>query len=49
MSNICNPLQSLINKHLNIFYLDENAKEVFISGPMVAFHSRRKLSSYLVD
>ena len=47
-----NPLlksfQSLINKHLNILYLDENTKEVFIPGPMVTFHSSRKLSSYLV-
>ena len=40
--------QSLINKHLNILYLDENAKEVFMPGPMVTFHSIRKLSSYLV-
>ena len=28
--------QSLINKHLNILYLDENTKEVFMSWPMVA-------------
>ena len=40
--------QSLINKHLNILYLDENAKEVFMPGPMVTFRSRRKLSNYLV-
>ena len=40
--------QSLINKHLNILYLDENAKEVFMPGPMVTFRSSRKLSSYLV-
>ena len=39
---------SLINKHLNILYLDKNAKEVFMPGPMVTFRSRRKLSSYLV-
>ena len=48
----CHPLlksfQSLINKHLNILYLDENAKEVFMPGPMVTFRSSRKLSSYLV-
>ena len=41
-------LQSLINKHLNILYLDESAKEVFMPGPMVTFCSSRKLSSYLV-
>ena len=40
--------QSLINKHLNILNLDENAKEVFMPGPMVTFRSSRKLSSYLV-
>ena len=42
------PFQSLINRHLNILYLDENAKEVFMPGPMVTFRSSRKLSSYLV-
>ena len=41
-------LQSLINKHLNILYLGENAKKVFILGPMVTFRSCRKLSSYVV-
>ena len=41
-------LQSLINKHLNILYLDENSKEVFMPGPMLIFRSSRKLSSYLV-
>ena len=40
--------QSLINKHLNILYLDENAKEVFMPGTIVTFRSSRKLSSYLV-
>ena len=40
--------QGLINKHLNILYLDENVKEDFMPGPMVAFRSSRKLSSYLV-
>ena len=40
--------QSLINNHLNILYLDENSKEVFMPGPMVTFRSSRKLSSYLV-
>ena len=40
--------QSLINKHLNILYLDENAKEIFMPGSMVTFRSSRKLSSYLV-
>ena len=40
--------QSLINKHLNILYPDENAKEVFMPGPMVTFRSSRKPSSYLV-
>ena len=40
--------QNLINKHLNVLYLDENAKEVFMPGHMVAFRSSRKLRSYLV-
>ena len=40
--------QSLINNHLNILYLDENSKEVFMPGPMVTFRSSGKLSSYLV-
>ena len=40
--------QSLINNHLNILYLDENSKEVFMPGLMVIFRSSRKLSSYLV-
>ena len=40
--------QSLINKHLNILCLDENAKKVFMPVPMVTFCSSRKLSSYLV-
>ena len=40
--------KSLINKRLNILYLDENAKEVFMTGPKVIFCSCRKLSSYLL-
>ena len=40
--------QSLINNHFNIFYLNENSKDVFMPGPMVTFRSGRKLSSYLV-
>ena len=40
--------QSLINKHFNISYLDENAKDVFMPGPIITFPSSRKLSSYLV-
>ena len=40
--------QSVVNKHLNILCLDENAKEVFMPGPMATFPSSRKLSSYLV-
>ena len=40
--------QSLINKYLNILYLDENAEEIFMPGPMVTFRSSGKLSSYLV-
>ena len=42
-----NPLlksfQSLINKHLNILNIDQNAKEVFMTGPVVRFHSSRVL------
>ena len=40
--------QSLINKHFNNLYLDENAKDVFMPGSMVTFPSSRKLCSYLV-
>ena len=40
--------QSLVNNHLNILYLDENSKEIFMPGPMVTFRSSRKLNSYLV-
>ena len=40
--------QSLINKYLNILYVDENATEVFMPGPMVVFCISRKLGSYLV-
>ena len=40
-------LQLLINKHLNILYLDKNAKEVFLPGPMETFRSSRKLIRYL--
>ena len=32
--------QSLINKHLNVLCPDENAKEVFMPGPMVTFLKR---------
>ena len=31
-----------------ILYIDKNAKKVFMPGPMVAFRSSGKLSSYLV-
>ena len=41
-------VQRFINKHLNYLYLDENAKEVFMPGPMVTFRRSRRLSSYLV-
>lgn len=41
-------LRSMIFKHSNILHLDESAKAVFMAGPMVAFCSSRKLSSYLV-
>ena len=40
--------QNLINKHLNILCLHENAKEIFTPEPMVTFCSSRKLSSCLV-
>ena len=33
---------------MNILYLDENAEEVFMPGPMVIFRRSKKLSSYLV-
>ena len=33
---------SLINKHLNIFYLDKNGKKNFMSEQRVTFCSREK-------
>ena len=38
----------LLNKHLHILYMDQEAKIVFAPGPMATFCSAHKLSSYLV-
>ena len=38
----------IVNKKLNLLYMDEEVKKVFSPGPMISFRSARKVSSYLV-
>ena len=38
-------LQSIINKHLYLLYINNEVKRVFTSKPMVSFRSSRKISS----
>ena len=38
----------MLNKHLHILYIDQEAKNVFTPGPMATFCSACNLSSYLV-
>ena len=38
----------LLNKHLHIFYMDQETKNVFTHGPMATFRSTRRFRSYLV-
>ena len=38
----------LINKNLNLVYIDNKVKNVFTPKPMISFCSTRKMSSYLV-
>ena len=38
----------LLNKHLHIFYMDQETKNVFTPGPMATFCSTRRFSTYLV-
>ena len=38
----------VLNKHLHIFYMDQETKNVFTPGPMATFCSTRRFSTYLV-
>ena len=38
----------IINKNLNLLYMDDEVKKVFTPKPMISFRSARKLGSYLV-
>ena len=38
----------IINKNLNLPYMDNKVKKAFTPKPMISFHSARKMSSYLV-
>ena len=39
---------NIIHKNLYLLYVDQEAKRVFMPGPMITFLSSRKHSSYLV-
>ena len=41
-------LSNIIRSNLNWLYAYDEVKNLFSPGPMVSFHSTRKLSSYLV-
>ena len=38
----------IINKNVNLLYMDSEVKKVFTPKPMISFRSARKMSSYLV-
>ena len=38
----------VINKNLNLLYMDNEVKKVFTPWPMISFGSARKLNSYIV-
>ena len=46
--SILKNIGNIIRKKLNLLYMNEKAKKVFTCGPMISFHSARKLSSCLV-
>ena len=41
-------MKKVINKYLDLLYMDNEVKRVFTSKLMISFRSARKLSSYLV-
>ena len=41
-------MDKIINKNLNLMYMDNKFKKVFNPKQMISFHSARKMSSYLV-
>ena len=43
-----NLMGKIINKNLNLLYMNNEVKKVFAPKPMVSFRSARKMSSYLV-
>ena len=38
----------IVNKNLNLLYMDNKVKKVFTPKPMISFHSARKMSSHIV-
>ena len=49
---MCHPLfksmGKIINKNLNLMYMNNEVKKIFTPKPMVSFRSARKMSSYFV-
>ena len=41
-------MKKVIDKYLNLLYMNNEVKRVFTPKPMISFRSARKLSSYLV-
>ena len=41
-------MKKVINKYLDLLYMDNEVKRVFTPKPMISFQSARKVSSYLV-
>ena len=41
-------LQRVINKNLNLLYMDEKLKKAFTPKPMISDRSSHKISSFLV-
>ena len=41
-------INQIINKNLQLLYMDQEVKKVYMPKPMVSFCSASKLSSYLV-
>lgn len=39
---------TIINKNLNLLYMDKGVKKMFTPNPMISFCCTEKLSSYLV-
>ena len=41
-------LNGIIDKMMDLFYMNQNVKKVFSPRPLISFHCSRKLSSYIV-